>query len=222
MSLNNNLIRRYKDVSSQNNLLSNRKDQQPAKINDPTKIREAILEQRKIDNKMDINQFNKMVNVISTTKTQELDKLWAGRTNQPYKNITPAECIKPKYASADELVIYKVKPEDKSSKLFEEHANQIKQSINEHNKELKDTFSVIKEAEHKKQFEYNHKEKYNVKYDPAKYEEMKADVIDFYKQEQMEEERNKKDVDDLIEKMITTGIMDMATSDKYANRQKKV
>lgn len=210
---NNNLMRRYEEVSAmrgiQNNQLlnnANRKIQQPQQIRDPSRIREVILDQRKTDPKMDVTRFNRIVNNMDKTQSSDREKLWAARTNQPYKNIMPAKDIKKEYKSQEDLVVYHVKKEDKDEKVFEENAKHMKQAIAQHNKELKDTYSAMKQSEYEKEFEYNHVEKYNVKYDPTDFKDMKESIVDYYKKEQQEQEKDKKCVDDIIEKMMSSGI----------------
>lgn len=240
-------MRRYGEVSSmrgiQNNQLLNsagRKIQQPQQIKDASRIREVILDQRRVDPKMDITKFNRVVNSIEQTQSSEREKLWLARTNQPYKNILPASEIKKEYKSSDELVVYRVKPEDKNKAIFQENANHMTQEISQHNKELADTYSVVRRSECEKEFEYNRVEKYNVKYDPTEFKDMKENIVDYYKKEQMEQEKDKKCVDDIIEKMISSGITDenpaqekinvpeicpeekTVSTNKYLQRQKKI
>jgi hypothetical protein len=249
---NNNLMSRYREVSSmrgiQNNQLLNnvnRTVQQPRQIRDPSKIREVILDQRKIDSKIDISKFNRIVNNMDKTQLSERERMWATRTNQPYKNILPIKDIKKEYASQDELVVYRVKKEDKDGVVFEENARNMKQAIAKHNKELTDTYSAIKKEGYAKEFEYNHIAKYNVKYDPTDYKDMKDNIVEYYKKEQQESEKDKKCVDDIIENMMMNGINDdgqteqneihantsvpethieeqIVPTNKYLQRQKKI
>lgn len=238
----NNLLKRYGEINAMrgiqvNPLLSNSSKviQQPKQINDPRKIREVILDQRKVDSKIDVSKFNRIVANLDRTSNVDREKLWATRTNQPYKNILPVSEIKKEYKTKEELVVYRVKQEDKNEKKFAENAENMKKSIEQHNKELADKYASVKMGEHKKEFEYNHIEKYTVKYNPNDYNDMKNNLVDYYKKEQYEQEKDKKCVDDIIEGMMTSGINDdieprienkpdekNVSTDKYLQRQKKV
>lgn len=209
---NNTLLNRFNQVNSmrsiQNNpLLSqvNRRAPQSQKVNDPTRIREAILDQHKIDPKIDVSKFNRIVDNLGSVRGPERDKLWASRTNQPYKTIMPPESIKKEYKSADELVVYKVNSNDKDTCKFNENASKLQNAIKIHNKELSDKFSILKKKNYEDEFEYNTVLKYKIKYDPANFEDMKGDITEFYKKEQQEIEQNKKHVDEIIEGMLDVG-----------------
>lgn len=210
---NNNLMRKYQDVSAmrsiQNNrLLSNagRNVQQPQQIRDPERIKEAILDQRRVDPKIDTAKFNRILNTLDKTFVSERERLCNLRTNQPYKQVLPDKYIKKNYETKEDLIVYKVQKEDKDEKVFEENAKHIKQAIAQHDKELTDKYTVLKKDDYKNEFEYNNNVKYNIKYDPTDFEDMKENIVDYYKKEQQEQEKNKKCVDDIIEKMISSDL----------------
>ena len=191
--------------SIQNNpLLSqvNRRPQIQTKINDPTRIREAILDQKKPDQKMDINRFNKIYTTLDCARVNEKEKLWSGRTNQPYKNIFPPEMIKKEYKTEKELIVYTVKQEDKNEKIFSENVDKLKDQIGKHNHELKNTFDQTKKKDYETEFEYNNVLKYKVKYDPTQFEDMKNDITEYYKKEQENQEKEKNKTDNIIESMV--------------------
>lgn len=216
---NNALIQQYNRINSmksiQNNQLLtqvNRRNNIPQKISEPNKIREAILDQRKPDQKMDNLKFNRIYSTIEGTRKMDKEKLWASRTNQPYKTIFPAEYIKKEYKNEQELVVYKVKKEDKDENVFRGDVKKLKEKIDSHNHELKNTFATVRKQEYAEQFEYNNKLKYNkIKYDPESFDDMKNDITDFYKKEQEEQEKNKKRTDDIIESMVGINIIDNST-----------
>lgn len=233
----NNILRQnYNNVNSmrsiQNNqLLRNISSVPQLQKRNPNDIREAILDQRKTDEKINVQKFNKIVSNMGKIYTDdERKKLWAQRTNQPYKNILPASEIKKEYKTSEELVVYHVKPEDKNIDVFNKSVVNINTIIADQNKGIQDRFSPNKLNENKQSFEYNHIGKFHVRYDPSNFNELKDDIVSFYKKEQHDMERDKKSVDDIIEGLITmdndsTNNIPNETEikvDKYASRQKKV
>lgn len=248
--MSNRLIQRHANISNmksiKNNPLLNRAKntiQQPPEKNNPNQIREAILHQRKVDQKIDSQKFNTMYDNIARSSDPDRERLWASRTNQPYKTIIPIQNDKKEYKSQDDLIVYKVKKEDKDKQLFENNIISKKKSLDIHNKELKDNFSQSKKEEHMKEFEYNHVSKYTIKYDPENHDDMKDNVLEYYKKKQAEQEQEKKCVDEIIDKMAETGltqelnlnsentseVQNVKTKspenpkpDKYAQRQKKI
>lgn len=217
MRRNNALLQRAGQVNTmksiQNNPLLNQfnRGNVSNKVVIPNGINGVILNQKKVDAKLDLNNFNHLFSSLEKNTLQGKDKLWEGRTNQPYKNIMPPEMFKKNYKSKEELVVYQVKKEDKDEKAFKEKTQQMKQAIEQHNVELKNTFSSVKQKDYANEFEYNNILKYKVKYDPEKHEEMKEDVIEYYKKEQQELEKDKQHVDEIIEGMITNGLTESIT-----------
>jgi hypothetical protein len=236
----------------QNKFLSRTQcSQQQQPINDPKRIKEAILDQRPKDKSIDPAKLKLMFDNVQRTLPEERNKLWATRTNQPYKTIMSAQEIKKEYKSKEELIVYKVNKADKSEEVFKENVAVMKCAIEKHDRELKDVYSPLKESQYKQEFDYNHKEKYKGKYNPADFADMKEDVTNYYKQEQLEAEKGHKCIDDLIEAEVSSGfgtpetrdsvkpdsgspkvIQDQqsdspkspeeTTYDKYAQRQKKL
>jgi hypothetical protein len=248
----NNLQKKFQELTAMrgiqnNNMinLSNRRVPQPQQ-NNPANIRAVILDQRKPDAKIDKMRFDRIINNMKKTIEPEREKYWSTRTNQPYKNILPVEEFKKEYKSQEELTIYKVQREDKDERKFKENADKLKKSVATHDKELKDKFAFNKKDEYKKEFEYVNCEKYkNVKYDPTDFKEMKEDIVEFYKKAQFEEEKNKKNIDNILENILgddsgldknnTTSSDEIKSTtnndiskddeiidDKYLQRQKKV
>lgn len=202
----NQLLHRYAVVSSMkgiqnNNLLSARKQTTQARGNS---IEAVILDQRKVDSKMDRVLFDKLGRELESKISEERDNLWKGRTNQPYKNIMPLSEFKKEFKKKDDLIVYKVNQCDKDKQALENKSKIFRQEIDKHNKELKEIYNDSKINEHKEEFEYNHIKKYNVKYDPTEFNDMKESAIDYYKKEQQKEEQDKKCIDDIIETMVET------------------
>ena len=211
----NNLLKRYGEISAMrgirdNRLLNNieKRTQQPQKINDPSKIREIILDQRKTDTKLDSAKFERIARNLDNAVNTDREKLWASRTNQPYKTIISPKDIKKEYKNKEDLIVYRVNSSDKDEKIFEANTKHFRQEVAQHNKELNDKFSVVHKDQYAKEFEYNHIEKYSVKYDPTEFSDQKETIVDYYKQEQLKQEKDKKCVDDIIETMIAGNAID--------------
>ncbi len=92
-------------------------------------------------------------------------------------------------------------------------------------------YSTDTKAQHGQEFEYHNKNKYSEKYDPADFKDMKDNAIERYKQDQLESEKNNKDLTEIIEFSLATeqDSKDSPTQtqkppspDKYATRQKKM
>lgn len=179
--------------------------QQQQHISDPKRIKEAILDQRPKDKSIDPAKLKMMFDTVQRTLPEERNKLWSMRTNQPYKTIMPAQEIKKEYKSKEELVVYKVNKADKNEEVFKENVAVMKSAIEKHDRELKDVYSPLKKDQYKQEFDYNHKEKYKGKYNPADFADMKEDATKYYEQEQLAAEKGHKCIDDLIESEVATG-----------------
>ena len=220
----NNLQRRFQEITAmksiQNNPmlnLSSRRAQQTQQRDEKREIKQIILDQRKTDPKIDKNKFDRIINNINKIQVPERERYWATRTNQPYKTIFPAEEIKKKeYKTKEDLVVYVCKEhaEDKDEKVFKENTNKLKKAIEQHEEELKNKYPETRKEEYKKEFDYNHIEKYNnIKYDPADFKDMKDGIVEHFKKAQLEEEKNKENVDNILEAVIGGGI----TNDEPVN-----
>lgn len=171
---------------------------------DPKRIKEIILDQRPKDKTIDPARLKLMADTIARNAVPEREKMWAQRTNQPYKTILPTKDIKKEYKSQEELVVYKVNKQDKDEKEFESNVKVLQIAIHQHNKELENVYSPLKRDQCKQEFDYVHKEKYKTKYNPADFDEAKGDAKKYYEQEQYELEKNKKCIDDLLESQLST------------------
>lgn len=164
----------------------------------------------KKDKSSDQQKFQKGSDV-----TQNLKELWKHRTNQPYKSVL-AHVIDPKdpkvynraFKKKEDLLIHRTVTADKIG--INEDLNKFKDQIENQNQELQVVYSTSKEAEHKKQFAYNHIHKFRLKYKPSDFNDMKKDKVDEieeYKKKQLELEKDKKKADDMIESMLTSGLL---------------
>lgn len=203
----NKLLQMYQMNKSMKSLQDNQilngtgNRQQPQQKIDPSKIKERILDQRHTDPKMAPNVMTKMYDMMKQKLPEERKKLWETRTDQPYKNILPPSEVKKKYEKAEDLIVYRVSPSDRNKEELSKKCDELKDKIYGQNEELKKIYSNEKKEEHTKEFEYNHITKYGVKYDPSEFNEMKDDVINYYKKEQQESEKEKKCVHDIYDEM---------------------
>lgn len=127
---------------------------------------------------------------------------WAGRTNQPYKNIMKKENYKKKFRKKEDLIVHKVTDEDKIG-LMEEF-DKLEKILKEHDDQLKLVYSKSEKLKHKKKFMYNNVYKYRLKHNPKDYSELK----DFYKKEQKKIDKEQKKVDNLLNLLMDGDILD--------------
>jgi len=247
--MSNNLHRMYGATNSMQSIQQNRiinRAQPQQQVLPSSQIKQVILDQRHKDQSIDPSRFKMLIDTVSRNTNLERDKMWATRTNQPYKTILPSQDIKKEYKSQAELVVYKVNKADKDEIKFEENISQIKSAIMKHNNELNEVYAPSKESQCKREFEYNHVEKYRTKYNPADFKDMKDDLISHYKQEQHDMEKDIKYKDEILELLVASGMGESSTTppttnsptnsptnsssqqstqqnvDKYAQRQKKL
>ena len=221
MSQNNRLINRFMDrkplrdnipvITEKNN--NNNNDQ----------IKDSVIRPVKIQKKND--DISKAIDYAEKDYNQLLQKYWQGRTNQPYKNILRNENYNREFKSNNDLIVHRVTDKDKVG--VEKDYKDFISKLDMHNSELKTLYSTSKMTENKKKFEYNHKYKYRVNYQPTEHSELKQDRITYYKNEQKKLEQNKEKIDDIIECLVDAGIInekELTNSDKkgkYLQRQKR-
>lgn len=166
------------------------------------------------------NQYDAIDDQFQQNLENQKKVLQKERTNLPYKNIIKnikdgdnhyekhykkfvdnpliGEADKTQIEKAEQdLLVHKVTNADKEG--VEEEFEEFEKNLETHNNELKVIYSSSKEAEHKKQFEYNHKSKYRIKYDPESHDDMKKDKINILKKEQKRMEKGKQTVDDVMQ-----------------------
>ena len=151
----------------------------------------------------------KQFNVASSEYTKKIEEYWKKRVNQPYKGIIKDYDYNKKIQNEQDLIIHKVTNADK--KNFEKNVTQYETQIKEQNTELKQKFSVQNLKEHKKEFEKEHKYKYINKHGAAEVtttDELRTDRIEYYKKEQEKTEKNKKQIDELLNELVQTGVID--------------
>uniref|UniRef100_A0A6C0ECW5 Uncharacterized protein n=1 Tax=viral metagenome TaxID=1070528 RepID=A0A6C0ECW5_9ZZZZ len=154
-------------------------------------------------------------NTFQATK-EEYQK---ARTNVPYKDILKKhnEAWREKiYKDQKDLVIHKVVREiDKNELLLLEDYEKFKKMLEKHKKELKIIYSASEKVKHKREFEYIHKYKYRLKYDPKDYNQLK----EIYKKEQKKIDKDKKRIDELSSLLCDKEVL---SDDKIRELEKEI
>lgn len=169
-------------------------------------LKNIIIKTQKVE-KPNIN-IKSLVDSREITNKKELEECKKKRVNEPYKGIIKDfDYSKIREKHEEDLIVHKVTIEDKDEKIFNQKMNVFEKTIAEQNKDIKDTYSLDKKTEHKKEFDYQHKYKYRVKLDPNGEDDLRTDRIEFYKKEQNKIEENKKKIDDILLNLIDSGIL---------------
>lgn len=162
----------------------------------------CIINQQEKDKAMSEEQFERYTRIMERQRPKELREAYNNRNNQPYKNILPEEYFNKEYKTTDDLIVYKVE-KDRQTKIDLKKATvNIKNNRICQDKELKEKYKESEEERYKKDFEYNNVKKYSIRYDEEGYEGLKENVDEYYKRQQRQMEKDKKSVDEIIEKMI--------------------
>ena len=168
-------------------------------------FKNLILKPQKIE-KPNIN-LDSLINNREQSNTTDLKESINKRTNDPYKGIIKNfDYSKIREKHEEDLIVHKVNEEDKNIKVFDSNMNVFHNKIEKQNKDIKDTYSIDKKTEHKKEFDYQHKYKYRTKIDSGD-NDLRVDRIEFYKKEQSKIEDNKKKIDDILLNLIDSGIL---------------
>ena len=121
-------------------------------------IKNMIIKPQKIE-KPNIN-MKTLVDNKENTNEKDFNESIKKRVNEPYKGIIKDfDYSKIREKHEEDLIVHKVNQEDKNINLFTEKKNNFEQKIAEQNKNIKDTYSLDKKTEHKKEFDYQHKYK---------------------------------------------------------------
>jgi hypothetical protein len=177
-------------------------------LKDKKKIQDIVIKPVKIDrNNSDVIQDHQVRKEIYDEFKMKKEKEWKKRTNQPYKavlkNVLTEEDYKKQFKSKDDLIIHRVSQVDKEG--LDDKFDDFLDDIEVHDKELKTIYSVSKEAEHKKKFEYNHVSKYRIKETPSDHKQLKESHIDAFKKEQRRQEKGKKQQEDILNQLLDSG-----------------
>jgi hypothetical protein len=150
------------------------------------------------------DDVNKCFVEINKRYGDNLTKYWEKRTNQPYKNILYDQDYNKTISHGDDLIVHKYSEADK---VRSEQIEKYKESMEKHNNELRVIYSTSKEAEHLKQFEYNHKYKYRITSSvTTDQQDLKKNRILYYKKEQQKVEKDKEDKEKLLMSIMQDGI----------------
>ena len=207
------------DISRYKNIQETKKQQKYNDI-DRSLIHESVIRPIHIkrENK---NDFLEKLKKLDSQWDNIKKNAWETRTNQPYKNILKGEkydkFINKKTIEKEELIVHRVTDADKEG--FREAVLELENNKQKHNNELKLIYSVSEEAKHKKKFEYNHREKYKVKYDPKNFNELKKDQYEYYKKEQEKIEKDKNDVMDILDNLLNNGMLDKEDIEKMEKEE---
>ena len=169
-------------------------------------LKNLIIKTQKIE-KPNIN-IKTLVDNRDIVNKKDLEESTKKRVNQPYKGIIKDfDYSKIRENHQEDLIVHKVTEVDKDKKIFNDKMSNFQKEISQLNKDIKDTYSLDKKIEHKKEFDYQHKYKYRVKIDSNDNDDIRVDRIEFYKKEQNKIEENKKKIDDILLNLIDSGIL---------------
>lgn len=181
------------------------------RVIDKSVIHDSVIKPMK-EIKEDRNLLMQKYNNLQNNFIPELERNWRNRTNQPYKNVLKDDDYKKMnlvkkttFVTEKDLIVHTITDADKIG-LMKDLA-ELNSLLEKHNGELKVLYSLSNESKNKKIFEYNHKEKYRVKYNPKDYTDLKSDKIEFIKNEQMKLEKDKKRMEDIIESLLSKGLL---------------
>lgn len=168
-------------------------------------FKNLILKPQKIE-KPNLN-LDSLINNKEQSNSTDLKESIKKRTNEPYKGIIKNfDYSKIREKHEEDLIVHKVNDEDKNIEVFDTNMNVFHNKIEKQNEDIKDTYSIDKKTEHKKEFDYQHKYKYRTKIDTGD-NDLRVDRIEFYKKEQSKIEDNKKKIDDILLNLIDSGIL---------------
>jgi len=166
-------------------------------------LKNIIINSVKIE-KPNIN-IESLVQNRNITNNTDLEESIKKRVNLPYKGIIKDFNYNKNINSEKDLIIHKVSSEDKIH--FNEDMNKFKTTNNTIDNEIKNIYSIDKQLNHKKDFEYQHKYKYRTKLETSDETDLRTDRIEFYKKEQNKLDDNKKKIDDILLNLIDSGAL---------------
>lgn len=175
-------------------------------IHNTEDLKNIILKPEKLE-KTNID-IKALANNREKANLAELKQSEQKRVNNPYKGIIKDFNYDKKLKKQEDLIVHKVTEQDKNMKEFDEKMGNFKTEIVTQNDNIKDTYSLDKKIQHKKDFEYQHKYKYRTKLETNNEEsDLRVDRIEFYKKEQHKLENNKKKIDNILLDLIDSGVL---------------
>lgn len=148
----------------------------------------------------------KDVGITYKDRTYLETELWKKRTNQPYKNILKDQDYSKDFKKNRDLIVCNLRDVDKIH-LMEEF-QELKGMLEKHDEELKVVYSTSKQASYKEKFKYNNKSKFRIQYDPNDFKKLKKNKIEYYKKEQQKLEKDKKKLEEILEYVMNTDLVD--------------
>lgn len=176
----------------------------------PTKIKKERINIKDMADKRDDEQENEYEEIKKNKKM----------VNNPYKGIIPKKMnqsedpdlnyeldYNKKIEEQDDLVVYKIKEDDKNKQKFDEKFNKFEKKKKHDDKKLKKIYSETEKAKHLEKFNYNHKYKYSRVGDNEENtdDDLRTDRIEYYKKEQQKAESQKMKVDNIFNELIESG-----------------
>ncbi|AYV76054.1 MAG: hypothetical protein Terrestrivirus4_102 [Terrestrivirus sp.] len=181
---------------------------------DKDSFRNAIIEPIKVQKN---NNPQELITAYENKNMTEYGKnnafllnYWNTRTNEPYKSALKDVMDDPEYykknvgRDAKKLIIHKTTDADKIGLMDQYH--EFQDVLEKHDTDLKVIYSTSKEGEYKKKFKWCNKSKFRIQYDPADFKKLKKGKMEYYQNQQMELERDKKRIEDLIDSAINDGV----------------
>jgi hypothetical protein len=168
-------------------------------------LKNILIRPEKIE-KPNIN-IKSLIDSKQLENIKELDESISKRVNNPYKGIIKDFNYDKKIEKSKDLIIHTVTEADKDKTNFDSNMGKFQTTISTQNNEIKTIYSISKETQHKKDFEYQHKYKYRSKLETNDDSDLRVDRIEYYKKEQQKTEHNKKKIDNILLDLIDSGIL---------------
>lgn len=173
---------------------------------DENELRNAIICPIKVEKCDEREIVIKYKDLKKNFTDKELKQLWDKRTNQAYKNIIKDEKFQNKeFKKQEDLIVHRVTNLDKEG--VEDELKEFQNKLEKQNGELKIQYSQSNELEHKKKFEYNNKYKYVSIYNPKDHGNLRNDNIEYFKEQQEKQEKDKKKIDDILQDLLNSNIL---------------
>ncbi len=219
---NNQLLRNnphiMNNVNMQNNMRNNNQNNMQNNIQNPNMDRlKQFMEGVKKNNKsgniieelLKPQEIDKKNNKEVERNEEILDKMRKEIkytvTNQPYKNIIKDADYNKKIQNAKDLIIYIMKLEDKNPEELEREFRKLEKMFENMDIEIKLDYAPEKKPEHKKKFDYRHNYVTRLVHEAKQHGDIKEDMIDFYKNKQIEAEKDKEKCDEILRKLNELG-----------------
>lgn len=217
----NNLLQNNQLYMNNNNNMHTQQMQQMYQIKqnqslmDKDKLKDIIIKPIKLE-KVNQNVFNKNLENAEKEYKPTLEEYWKKKTNVPYKCITKFDEKTLKIKDDKDLIIHRVTSKDRDAKEIKEKFDEKQELFEKQNGELKVIYSTSKKGEHKKKFDYTHIYQYRKPKtdatcdsdDDQNHDNLKQDRLNYYKEQQKKQEKNKKMLGSVVEVSVAEGVFD--------------